>query len=148
MSITTSSNYYIYPTYEQMVEALERNGLKQVKGSYLKKDMDTGEILGACAIGQIAENLDYPPSTITERLNKHYVEKCPSKAKCEYSVPLPESHGYYTISAIIFHLNDYHGWKFSTIAKWMRNARIHQMPSLGTFQTVSSFLSVQDKGNL
>jgi hypothetical protein len=56
-------------TVSEVIDAIEKNGYKQVKGTWVGNDPITGEIVG-CAIGQGAINAGLDYSDLTRELNK------------------------------------------------------------------------------
>lgn len=100
----------INPSIKDIADAIEENGWKQIyNGDYYEYDL-FGELIGACAIGQAAKNLNMGASSLHFNLNSLGYVSCPSK-NCGYSN---------VTGTIIIHLNDDHHWKLSSIAKWLR----------------------------
>jgi hypothetical protein len=105
---------------EELIAALEKNGLKQTRKLFFKFD-ENNNIIAACAIGQIASNLMSDPFIIVNQIKELFPEvylSCPSKGKCYQRDYLGDTRG---VTNLIFHLNDSHRWTFRSIAKWLRS---------------------------
>lgn len=49
---------------QDVVDAIRKNGLPQTQGTYIKRDINTGNPLAACALGQAGINLGHTGSYI------------------------------------------------------------------------------------
>lgn len=97
------------------IEALEKNGARQVRGAYIQKQIEGGEeITYACAIGQMSLNLGLEPFSIHVELNRNSGDYryCPV---CEDRLG-----GTLGLGSLVVHFNDHHLWSYQQIADWMK----------------------------
>jgi len=92
-------------TVSDILDAIERNGLPKAKGEYFHRDTSE-KIVGACALGQAAFNLDISPSDLDSKLT--YIKEDDVD---EYR---------YNLSSYIVDLNDNGNYSFEEIARRVR----------------------------
>lgn len=114
------------PKLEDIIEAMEKNGYKKVRGEFIvwsKNNLDSfgmyenEPVVGACAIGQAALNLEMLPVHVADVLRDTsivYRHKCTNKSN--------PSFGLDNLRGLVFHLNDEHRYSVGTIGKM-----IHQI---------------------
>lgn len=109
----TTSSY----TLSEVSAAIRANGLKQVRGSFLKYIDDEGNLsyvpVGACAVGQAAVNLDLVPINLmlalgTVHVLPEYIEQ-----------HIPKGYKFDKLDDVLLALNDNYNYTFDEIADWL-----------------------------
>lgn len=117
---TTAPDTFNLTRVKRIAEAIRKNGMKQIWGSYYqyKNKGESNfrypgdEVIAACAIGQAAVNLDESADILHANLNIRYRVhlKCPTDTHNNTIVGLGD---------MIAHLNDNHQWSFTEIADYL-----------------------------
>ena len=101
----------------QIAEAIKKNGLEQARGTYVEYGMNHVPI-SACALGQAYVNLKDSYSNgnqVRLYLNNFYrVGGCPAPGHIDFG-----QISAYSLGDLVTHLNDWHKWKFSSIARFL-----------------------------
>lgn len=61
-----------YWTLGDFFDAMEKNGYPKAIASYINRDLATGQIIGACAMGQAGLNMDIPPSVLATQISYRF----------------------------------------------------------------------------
>lgn len=100
---------------KDIADAIRKDGYKQITGHYvIYANVSNNEIIGACALGQAALNLQVEPASLQMYIDKLTKDSIPT---------CPEGHDgaivYYSLGSMIVHLNDIHEWTLDKIADWV-----------------------------